>query len=126
MKRKPKGTEYDFNIDEDAFVSIDKDNEVIECLLNLPELQRLLNPINMRNIHNHQRNDQHLMALHHRDPNQYRMEEFSGTEIITITNERHTNPKIVIPPSLLNDVVAWYHLTLGHPGTQCLYDTIRQ
>ena len=33
--------------------------------------------------------------------------------------------RIVIPKSMIDTVVRWYHLVLGHPGRQRLYDTIR-
>ena len=32
--------------------------------------------------------------------------------------------RIAIPPTLINSVIRWYHLILGHPGSQRLYDTI--
>ena len=33
--------------------------------------------------------------------------------------------KIYIPQLLIQDVIQWYHLILGHPGTTRLYDIIR-
>ena len=35
------------------------------------------------------------------------------------------NWKIFIPHSLIQDVLRWYHLILGHCGTTKLYDTVR-
>ena len=32
--------------------------------------------------------------------------------------------RIGIPPLMIDTVVRWYHLVLGHPGRQRLYDTI--
>ena len=32
--------------------------------------------------------------------------------------------RIVIPAAMINNVIRWYHLVLGHPGSQRLYDTI--
>ena len=32
--------------------------------------------------------------------------------------------RIVIPPTMINEVMQWYHLVLGHPGSQRLFDTI--
>ena len=61
--RKRKGTLIDFNslnvpkddivIDDEVFTTIDEDNELIDCLLNLPQLDYMENPINMTNIFNH-------------------------------------------------------------------------
>merc|ERR1712177_202732 len=33
--------------------------------------------------------------------------------------------KIVIPETLLPNLLKWYHLVLGHCGSQRLYDTVR-
>ena len=32
--------------------------------------------------------------------------------------------KIYLPATLVANVIHWYHVTLGHVGTQKLYDTI--
>ena len=32
--------------------------------------------------------------------------------------------RIVIPPTMIDEVIRWYHLVLGHPGSQRLYSTI--
>ena len=32
--------------------------------------------------------------------------------------------KLFIPPSLIRNLIHWYHVTLGHCGIQRLYDTI--
>ena len=133
---KPRGTFIDFKalespvhenvLDDEAYFIIDEDNEVIECLLNLQELHEMPNPINMKNIFNHQRADQDLMLRHHQNPQQYPINNISGIEIITIRKDgvKKNQWKIACPPLLLPDIVGWYHFTLGHPGTQRLYDTI--
>ena len=34
--------------------------------------------------------------------------------------------EIVLPTPLLMEVLKWYHIMLGHCGTQRLYDTVRE
>ena len=134
---EPKGTFIDFNLLEspehedvlergDAFFSIDEDNDVIECLLNLPALDVMPNPINMQNIRNHQQQDQNLLTTRQRNPIRYPIENISGVDVITYREEgvKPNQWKIVLPSTLINDVVKWYHHSLGHPGTTRLYDTI--
>ena len=76
---KPRGTEINFeklkpetdSTDDEIFVNNNEDNKVIECLLNLPEFEQMENPINMKNVFNHQRNDSELMNLCLRYPATY-------------------------------------------------------
>jgi hypothetical protein len=37
----------------------------------------------------------------------------------------YRNDKIVIDLSLFNDILAWYHINLNHPGQDCTYRTIK-
>jgi hypothetical protein len=47
----------EFIIDNEVFISIDEDTDLMDCLLNLPPLQEMQNPISMQNIRNHQLQD---------------------------------------------------------------------
>ena len=116
---KRRGTKVNFHqlkteidtTDDEIFVAIDEDNELIEYLLNLPELDQMHNPINMQNIYHHQRNDPNLVQLLQREPQFYRINNISGIDIITFQQD-DVNPnqwKICLPNSLMPDVVKWYH-----------------
>ena len=48
----------------------------------------------------------------------YKMETFEKETIATL------NGKVVIPTLLLNDMIAWYHENLQHPGITRTYKTI--
>jgi hypothetical protein len=47
----------------------------------------------------------------------------NGTDVI-VYHYPNRPWKIVIPESLIEDVILWYHQVLGHCGQQRLYDTI--
>ena len=89
---KQRGTEIDFeklkpeidSTDDKVFVNINEDNEIIECLLNLLQLEQMQNPINMQHIFNHQRNDPELMNLHLKYPATYSINNISDIDIITL------------------------------------------
>ena len=100
----------------------------MECLLNLPELNAISNPINIQNIQNHQRADCNLMLLRNQHPQQYPVETISGKEIITVRKDGDNNNQWIIAcsPSLIPNLVGSYHYTLGHSGTQRLYNTINR
>ena len=93
---KPRGTEIDFenlkpeidSTDDEVFINIDEDNEIIECLLNLPQLEQMQNPINMQNIFNHQCNYPELMNPHLQYPATYPINNVSNIDIITLQDER--------------------------------------
>jgi len=133
---KRTGTPIDFNtievpkdefiIDDEAFISIDEDNDLMECLLNLPPLQEMQNPISMQNIRNHQLQDIQLIQQHNGNPILYPMQTMNGINVITMRSDpqQPTLWKIYLPSTLINDVIHWYHITLGHCGLQRLYDSI--
>lgn len=105
-----------------------RDNELADCFLNLPPMAEMYNPITIENIVNHQAKDvklQHLLITKDRE---YQHKEFQQFEVIchlpTGSNEQN-NWKIVIPHSLSEDLVRWYHLVLGHCGIQRLKDTVQ-
>lgn len=75
---KPRGTYINFNalessmheniLEDKAYVNIDEDNENVKYLLNLPELNMMLNTINMQNIQNNQRANCTSIIRHHQIP----------------------------------------------------------
>ena len=102
--------------------------ELQECLMNLPPLEEMDNPITTNNIVNHQATDLPLQRKIMTDPQHYQHFEIEGYEVI------HTRSaivdgeeiwKIVVPSTLLPQLLTWYHLILGHCGQQRLYNTVR-
>ena len=82
------------------------------------------NPIEMQNIHNHQLQCAELQRLKQINPNLYRIEVINGVDITVYQEQNKSRWRICLPPSLVNQVIKWYHFTLGHCGVQRLYDTI--
>ena len=95
--------------------------------MNLPELHEMHNPIDIANIQNHQLNDLQLFDLHTEQPDQYPVKEINGLEMIGYVPDLDIGNdwKICLPESLVYDVLRWFHVKLGHPGTTRLYDSIR-
>ena len=99
---------------------------MIECFMNLPPLEEMKNPLNITNILNHQRNDKNLEQEVRTKTLEYPIHPISGMLLVCHVSDpsRIDDWKIVIPPSLIRDVIHWYHIMLGHCGMQRLYDTI--
>ena len=104
-----------------------KDVEIVDCLLNLPSLQQMNNPITMVNLRNHQQADEALLEHERRYPAFYRRKLIGESEIIcaVLPNVGENEWKIFLPNSLVHDAIRWYHLVLGHPGSTRLYDTMK-
>ena len=101
--------------------------ELRECLLNLPPLDVMDNPITINNIVNHQSSDLSLLNKVITDSHDFRHEEIEGYEVVHFRtfDEGSEIWKIVIPPTLLPQLLKWYHLVLGHCGQQRLYQTVK-
>ena len=54
------------------------------------------------------------------------MQHINGVDVLTIQTEPNQPNlwKIYLPATLVANMIHWYHTTLGHVGTQKLYDTI--
>ena len=96
-----------------------------ECLLSLPPLETMDNPITISNIVNHQSTHLPLERKIHSDPNYFQHEELEGYEVIHTRSWEDDIWKITIPNTLLPQLLTWYHIVLGHCGQQRLSDTVR-
>ena len=110
--------ELDNNYNDESFYQ-----ELQECLMNLPPLEEMDNPITINNIVNHQSTDLPLQRKILSDPHHYQHIEIEGYEVIHSGSD--TEWKVCIPSTLLPQLLTWYHLILGHCGQQRLYDTVR-
>lgn len=110
-----------------CYVHIDENNEVMECMLNLPSITFKSSPLSMENIQNHQQQFPALLELQHRNPIQFRNQTISNVPIITIAGTVPNQPtlwKIYLPETLIKSTLKWFHKTLGHCGTDRLFNTI--
>jgi len=86
------------------------------------ELPKNAYPLKMKTIYIQQQRDNKLMALDKTSP--YTLKDFSGGKktypLVCLNN------KIVIPPSLQDCIVQWYHTYLCHPGESRTERTISQ
>ena len=97
--------------------------ELEECLLNLPPLETMDNPTTINNFVNHQATNWPLQNKIMLDPEHYHNREIEQFEVIhTLSPDLNGQQiwKIVIPSTLLPQLLIWYHLVLGHCGQQQL------
>lgn len=117
-----------FYEDEEVF-EMDKCNEAIECFANLPEnLQFDSNPLAMQNIANHQLSDAYLQQQVQTNPIQFPVNIVQGIPVATIQGTNPDAPtqwKIYLPETLIQEVIKWFHETLGHAGVDVVYNTIK-
>ena len=100
----------------------------MECLINLPSYQDLINPLTMVNIYNHQMQDKALMQDAVNCSKIYQIRTINQIGMISVranVTQAIQNWRIFLPDSLINKTVQWYHLVLGHCGTTRLYNSIR-
>ena len=111
----------------DHFHGLVIDDEMIESFLNHPPLHLMHNPITMHNIQTYQTNNATLMQLAQQDNQRYPVMQIDGRNIICYRADYINRPydwKIYIPETLIQAVIVWYHVVLGHRGTTSLYNTI--
>ena len=87
-----------------------------ECFLNYPEDVNAF-PVTFANLEQHQQTDQTIQ-----DNPQYQNQVFHGTTLKCYVKEDKI--KIVLPTSLVDETIAWYHHILGHCGQERLYRSI--
>src|SRR6056300_644405 len=114
--------------DTSSLEMFEGDQDMINAFLNHPPLHVMPNPITMHNIQHHQTQDQQLMQRAEDQPLRYPVHQLDDTQVITYCLDPYNYPnvwRIYIPPSLINDVIPWYHLlVLGHRGQGSTYQTI--
>ena len=84
------------------------DTEVIECLINLPSLQELPNPLTIINIQNHQLNNPWLLQTQQLDSLQYPIKIINNHNIICfreVINQPDQHWKTYIPPALIQPAI---------------------
>ena len=114
------------------------EQELHECLLNLPPVTEMDNPLTWESIHAFQLNDPQCHILHAMHPADYIKRTLGSFDILTtrVRKPRNRDPDtgavqpneyhwvIYLPAGLVQRTLRWYHLLLGHCGATRLYDTI--
>jgi hypothetical protein len=100
-----------------------KDDEIwqmLECYLNLPEMPHPdHNPLNYACIHKQQQQDEKLLALQAKYPDNYvNLQLDNDVENIICYKKDPTQDKgkIALPKSMLTKTVKWFHQVMAHPG----------
>ena len=94
-----------------------------ESFLNLPHRSMMENPLEILNIKQHQSQCHELHQLQV-NPARFPTKLINGCPLIVRQERNEERWRICLPTSLVHQVVKWYHFTLGHCGTEKLYDTI--
>ncbi len=104
--------------------------ECIECYLNLPDTPHPdENSLNYAHICELQQQDEQLLALQVKCPDNYVNLQLDGNvDDIICYKKGPTQPnwKIVLPGSMVVDTVKWFHQVMGHPGEKRLQEVLNQ
>jgi hypothetical protein len=104
--------------------------ECIECYLNLPDTPHPdENLLNYAHIHELQQQDEQLLALQVKYPDNYvnlQLDDNIDDIICYKTDPTQLNWKIALPESMVVDTVNWFHQVMGHPGEKRLQEMLNQ
>ena len=126
--------------DKDGFLATCKNSgcldddiyNIFECYLNLPEIpDPAQNPLSFACICEQQQQDEQLLALQVKYPDQYiykSLDEDSENIICYVHQRDSSNEqwRIALPQQMLEATVKWFHQVMGHPGEKCLCETLQQ
>jgi hypothetical protein len=85
--------------------------------------------LNYAHIHELQQQDEQLLALQVKYPDNYvNLQLGDDVNDIICYKKDPTQPhwKIVLPESIIVDTVKWFHQVMRHPGEKRLQDTLNQ
>ena len=112
------------SIPTEGFCFEQDDKDLFDCFLHHPNIDRIPYPISHARILEFQQQDNELRQWYmHND--KYKMHNVTDNiQLIAYQATPTSTLKIVIPQPLLIETIIWYHLTLNHPGSTRLYNTI--
>ena len=105
-----------------------EDVDIIDLFMNLPALTEMACPLTVANIQQHQAGDHALVQTALVQFQQYPIKVINGRNLVCYRDSSNVNAdewRIYLPQSMIQEVIWWYHMILGHPGVTRLYDTIR-
>jgi hypothetical protein len=115
--------EYSGLYDEDV-------RECIKCYLNFPDTPHPdESPLNYAHIHELQQQDEQLVALQVKYPDNYvnlQLDDNVDDIICYKKDPTQLEWKIALPESMVVDTVNWIHQVMGHPGEKRLQETLNQ
>ncbi len=105
---------------------------VEECFDMSYQMEQHVNPLNFRVLRQEQNRDQYIQRLKRQAPESLSttFEDIGlrggASAVYTIHDKRTNRALILVPESLKAKLIKWYHVHLIHPGTERLYNTLRQ
>ena len=97
---------------------------MLDCFLNHPPLEEMKFPLDYKLIQRTQFDDEQLQQLRRQRPKEYPIMDM-GNDVQLICQVRTNKPwRIAIPTIMVDKIIRWYYLVLGHAGIVCLYQTI--
>jgi hypothetical protein len=110
----------------DTFYSmVTDDPDLYDCFVHLPDQQDVPFRMDYQTIAEAQSQDAALLQQSQSQPHKVQRRNYDGTPLLCHISSPGGPWKIYLPINLLQEVVRWYHLALGHCGTSRLADTIR-
>ena len=106
--------------------------EALECYLNFPDMTYLeQNPQSYEYLHEEQPADEQLLSLQQKYLEQYinmNLDNDVNDIICYVKQGQDPNSqwKIVLPASMLDKTVKWFHTVMGHPGEKRLLLTLQE
>jgi len=104
--------------------------QALECYLNLPEMPHPdHNLLNFTHIRDQQHQDEKLLALQAKYPDNYinlQLDEDVDNIICYKKDSAQDNWKIALPESTVAETVKWFQQVMGHHGKKQLKETLRQ
>jgi len=104
--------------------------QTLVCYLNLPEMPHPDdNLLNYADIRDQQQQDDKLLALQEKYPDNYINLQLDNDvdDIICYKKDlTQDNLKIALPESMVAETVKWFHQVMGHPGKKQLKESLRQ
>ena len=127
---------------DSKFHSILDDTELAECFSHFPfdansapfdsfvnfPSDDIRNPVDLKWIQQHQFEDEELNRIHQNNPQQYVTKFMDDIPMICYRKDSlvpENEWRICIPTTLLDNIIRWNHVLLGHCGATRLYDSIR-
>jgi hypothetical protein len=122
-EEKSRWTNMDLELSS-KYSGILNNKDLVDCFLNLPELNVDPFPLDFAHLAQGQQLDQILLQRRMVHPMQYPNQQFQGVELISFRPTPNAVWKICIPSQQLQALVAWFHQALGHCGMHRLNDSI--
>ena len=123
---------------EHSFYSLMDEPELMDCLLattyeesylNLPFENLEENPLNLSNMRDKQYECKDIQRWKEKYPKSFIKKEIGTVPDLICYVKPGTNPdtswRIVLPTSMLDSTIKWFHLVTGHPGSKRLELTLR-